>query len=268
MTRPHHNHPGFLLASASIVPCSCPEAWAQSLVYTAGTQTLEEMSKMSASSHQLWETICAAGKAATELRLDQQQMRWGSRVVSRAVYTPRCQENCVRMAHHFFLLPWKLRPPFIFQKFLHIQLVHLSYAASLQRKAFPLVSTVKNQREAMSFRSSSPENSYCSNPARLCRGKTPGEWGNTGWSLFALTNPKAAGFVLEPLSYSFWGPSVTPHSISSSANLISHKIQTKLSWHTHHVYNQILHFAHTALPIPLPTQLASVHPSQCWWEVL
>lgn len=39
-----------------------------------------------------------------------------------------------------------------------------------------------------------------------------------------------------------------PHPISSSANLISHKIQTKLFWYIHHVYNQILHLTHAALP--------------------
>lgn len=143
----------------------------------ASTQTLEGMSKTSASSHQHLETICAAGKAATEPRLDQKQTRWGSHAVSRAVSPPNCQVNSVPMARHFFLLPWKLGPPFIFQKFLHIQLVHLLYAASLQTKAFPLVSTVKSRREAVSFRSRSPENSHCSNPAQLCRGKTLGEWG-------------------------------------------------------------------------------------------
>lgn len=55
---------------------------------------------------------------------------------------------------------WK--PPItillIFQKFLHIRLVHLLCAANLQRKAFPLVSTIKNQREAVDSRIHSKNN--------------------------------------------------------------------------------------------------------------
>lgn len=100
-----------------------------------GTQALEGISKVSTSSPQLQDTISSAHKAATELRLHRKPRLWRTHVVSRAVRTPRCRLNYVPTAGCFFLVP-----PFISQKFLHIQLVHLSYAANLRKKASPLVS--------------------------------------------------------------------------------------------------------------------------------
>lgn len=150
-----------------------PRRPGHSVWYLVGTQALEGISKVSASSPQLQDTISSAHRAATELRLHRKPRLWRTHVVSRAVRTPRCQLNYVPTAGCFFLVP-----PFISQKFLHIQLVHLSYAANLRKKAFPLVSS-KSQKEKLCFRIHSQENSHCSNPVEPGPGKKDSGVGET-----------------------------------------------------------------------------------------
>lgn len=127
--------------------------------------------------------------------MDQKQGLWSPHTVSRPVCAPRCQLNYVPTTRCFFLLPWKSEPPFIFQKFLHIQLVRLSYVANLQTKAFPLAST-KGPGEAVSLRIHSQENSLCSNPMNTTQARFR-DWGNTGWPFYAPTNPMAARSLLS-----------------------------------------------------------------------
>lgn len=70
------------------------------------------------------------------------------RVCHKVPFHPCAWESgSCRLQHHFF------------QKFLHIQLVHLLCAADLQRKAFPLVSIIQNQREAVGSRTH-PQNEF------------------------------------------------------------------------------------------------------------
>lgn len=79
----------------------------------------------------------------------------------------------------------------IFQKFLHIQLVHLLCAADLRKKAFPLVSTIKSQREAVGSRIHSKKPLTAPTPKHsiLQRDFTALGLGHTGISKGVLSLP-------------------------------------------------------------------------------